>query len=397
MAQHHLPGGFKAGGVYCGIKTDPSKLDLALFVSDRPATAAGVFTKNQVCGAPVKVSRERVPTASARAVVINSGIANAATGQRGIEDAEWMTAQIAERIDCDPEAVLVCSTGVIGNFLSRDVLQSGLGSVVGAVTETPDGYLAGATGMMTTDTVPKQSVREVAVAGGTVRVSGACKGAAMIAPNMATMLGVVMTDAELTPDQADAFLREGVNKSFNSITVEGHTSTSDTVLLLANGAAGAGPLSDDDANKVADAILEVCLELAQAIIRDAEGAAHFVTIHANGFASETDARAICRMVAEDALVKTAVTGNDPNWGRIISACGRTSVKLTEENLSLRINGNLIYESGSPTDFDATVVSEAMAMGEVTFEIESDLGSESACFWTSDLTQEYVRLNSEYTT
>ncbi|MFK7818478.1 MAG: bifunctional ornithine acetyltransferase/N-acetylglutamate synthase, partial [Planctomycetaceae bacterium] len=318
-------------------------------------------------------------------------------GQRGIDDAEWMTAQIADKLGCGPEAVLVCSTGVIGNFLSRDVLQAGLSDVVEAVNDSADGYLAGATGMMTTDTVPKQSVRDVPVAGGTVRVSGACKGAAMIAPNMATMLGVVMTDAELTLEQADAFLRKGVDKSFNSVTVEGHTSTSDTVLLLANGAAEAGPLSADDLAKVEAAILAVCLELAQAIIRDAEGAAHFVTVQASGFATVEDARAICRMVSEDALVKTAVTGNDPNWGRIISACGRTSVKLTEENLSLRINGNLIYQSGAPTDFDAAVVSEAMATGEVVFEIESDLGNESACFWTSDLTQEYVRLNSEYTT
>lgn len=397
MSEHKLPIGFNAAGVYCGIKSDPSKLDLALFVTDRPATAAGVFTLNQVCGAPVKVSRARVPSTMARGVVINSGIANAATGQRGIEDAEWMTAEIASRIECEPEAVLVCSTGVIGNFLSREVLGSGFSSVVEGLTDSPAGYLAGATGMMTTDTVPKQSVREVTVSQGTVRVSGACKGAAMIAPNMATMLAVVMTDAELSAEQADAFLRDSVNKSFNSITVEGHTSTSDSVILLANGAAGTGPLSDADANAVATAVLKVCQELAQAIIRDAEGAAHFVTIHARGFGSVEDAREICRTVSNDALVKTAVTGNDPNWGRIISACGRTSVKLTEENLSLRINGTLIYERGGPADFDATAVSQAMATGEVEFEIDSDLGSDSACFWTSDLTQEYVRLNSEYTT
>ncbi len=397
MSEHQLPTGFKAAGVYCGIKSDATKLDLALFASDRPATVAGVFTQNQVCGAPVKVSRERVPSTTARAVVINSGNANAATGQRGIDDAEWMTAEIANRIDCEPESVLVCSTGVIGNFLSRDALSSGFSAVVDGLAATPAGYVAGATGMMTTDTVAKQSVREVSVALGTVRVSGACKGAAMIAPNMATMLGVVMTDAELTAQQADAFLRDGVNKSFNSITVEGHTSTSDSVILLANGASGTGSLNTADAKLVATAILEVCQELAQAIIRDAEGAAHFVTIHARGFASVDDAREICKTVANDALVKTAVTGNDPNWGRIISACGRTPVKLTEENLSLKINGTCIYKSGAPAEFDNAVVSAAMATREVVFEIDSDLGSEAACFWTSDLTQEYVRLNSEYTT
>lgn len=219
----------------------------------------------------------------------------------------------------------------------------------------------------------------------------------MIAPNMATMLGVVMTDAEFEPDRAQSVLADAVQQSFNSISVEGHTSTSDSVILLANGAAGTGPLNDDDQSKVEAAIQDVCTELAQAIIRDAEGAAHFVTIHARGFATVEDAREICRTVANDALVKTAVTGNDPNWGRVISACGRTSVKLTEENLSLRINGTSIYKSGAPAEYNNADVSSAMGTGEVVFEIDSDLGSESAIFWTSDLTQEYVRLNSEYTT
>lgn len=394
---YELPRGFRTAGVYCGIKTDPSKLDLALFVSDTPATAAGVFTQNQVCGAPVKVSQERVPTATARAVVINSGVANAATGEQGIRDAEWMTGEIAARIDCDPTAVLVCSTGVIGNFLPREALTSGLAAVVEKLDASPAAYLAGATAIMTTDTVAKQCIRDVPVQGGTIRVAGAAKGAAMIGPNMATMLAVVMTDAQLSSQQADAMLRHAVDESFNCISVEGHTSTSDSVILLANGASGTGALSDGDAAAVAAAIDAVCLELAQAIIRDAEGAAHFVTVHARGFAAKADAREICATVCNDALVKTAITGNDPNWGRIVSACGRTSVKLTEENLSLQINGTQIYKAGRPTEFDDAAVSAAMAAGEVLIEIDSDLGSASARFWTSDLTSEYVRLNSEYTT
>lgn len=397
MSDLQLPQGFSATGVYCGIKTDASKLDLALFASDRECAAAGVFTQNQVCGAPVTVSRERVPTSVARGVVINSGVANAATGHRGIDDAKWMTSEIAKRIGCPEDAILVCSTGVIGNFLSRDALGSGFDAVVNGLEATPAGYLAGATGMMTTDTVAKQCVRDVETTQGTVRISGACKGAAMIAPNMATMLAVIMTDANLTEDVVSVYLRSAVDLSFNSISVEGHTSTSDSVILLANGAANPEPLSPKDSDKVYCAIEEVCMELAQAIIRDAEGAAHFVTIHARGFKSISDAREICRTVANDALVKTALTGNDPNWGRIISACGRTSVKLTERNLSLTINGTKIYEHGAPTEFDPSVVSAAMATGEVVFEIDSDLGSDSARFWTSDLTQEYVRLNSEYTT
>lgn len=392
-----LPQGFRAAGIHCGIKKNQSKLDLALFVSDLPATAAGVFTQNQVCGAPVKVSRERVPAEAARAVVINSGIANAATGERGIEDARWMTGCIAAELECPNEAVLVCSTGVIGNYLPRAQLAAGLISIAQQLDATPAAFLAGATGMMTTDTVPKQSVRDVSVAGGSVRVSGAAKGAAMIGPNMATMLAVVMTDADLSPEAADGILRHAVDRSFNSISVEGHTSTSDSVILLANGASGTGELNPEDIAAVASAVDQVCLELAQAIIRDAEGAEHFVTVHARGFASAADAREVCRTVCNDALVKTAVTGNDPNWGRIVSACGRTPVKLTEQNLSLRINGTRIYEAGAPTDFDASAVSATMATGEVLIEIDSDLGDCSARFWTSDLTQEYVRLNSEYTT
>lgn len=397
MADQQLPQGFQANGVHCGIKSDAAKLDLALFTSDRQCVAAGLFTQNQVCGAPVKVSRQRVPADQVRGVVINSGNANAATGQQGIVDAEWMTAEVATRLGCEPESVLVCSTGVIGHFLPRQALASGFDSVVDGLTAEPSGYLAGATGMMTTDTVPKMCVRDVKLSGGTIRVSGVCKGAAMIAPNMATMLAVVMTDAQLTTDNSSQFLKNAVDSSFNSISIEGHTSTSDSVILLSNGAAGTGPLAADDAEKVYVAIEEVCQELAQAIVRDAEGATHFVTIYARGFETIRDAREICKTVADDALVKTAVTGNDPNWGRVVSACGRTSVNLTEENLSLRINGTLIYSCGSPAEYDNQLVSEAMSQGEVVFEIDANLGAAAARFWTSDLTQEYVRLNSEYTT
>ena len=218
----------------------------------------------------------------------------------------------------------------------------------------------------------------------------------MIAPNMATMLAVVMTDALIEASVADDMLRAAVADSFNSITVEGHTSTSDTVLLLANGASGV-TLSADGRDRLTAAVNEVCCELAQAIIRDAEGAEHFVTITARGFASHADAREIARTVANDALVKTAVAGNDPNWGRIVSACGRTAVRLTERNLSLHVNGELIFERGTPCPFDAARLSQSMASGEVEIEILSDLGDDAARFWTSDLTQEYVRLNSEYTT
>ncbi|HVJ87431.1 MAG TPA: bifunctional ornithine acetyltransferase/N-acetylglutamate synthase, partial [Caulifigura sp.] len=224
----HLPLGFSAAGVACGIKSDPTKLDLSLFVSDRPAAAAGVFTQNQVVGAPVKVSRSRVPSATVRAVVLNSGCSNACTGQRGIDDAEWMTAAVAEQVGCRAEDVLVCSTGIIGHYLPRQKLAEGIPAVAKKIAASEAGFLDAARGMMTTDTVPKQAVRTLELGGKTVTIAGACKGAAMIAPNMATMLAVVMTDVRLVPEGAQSFLSKAVATSFNCISVDQHTSTSDT-------------------------------------------------------------------------------------------------------------------------------------------------------------------------
>jgi len=234
--------------------------------------------------------------------------------------------------------------------------------------------------------------------GKTVTVSGAAKGAAMIAPNMATMLAVVMTDAVLSPEEADGMLRDVVDRSFNCINVEGHTSTSDSVILLASGATENGPLDDDGRQRLQSMLNEVTEELAMSIIRDAEGAGHFITVDVRGLATRADAHCIARTVADDVLVKTAITGNDPNWGRIVSACGRTGVELGEEHITLRINGTLIYQSGAPVEYDEAAVSDFMRDNrDVHIELDLTLGEQSARFWTCDLTQEYVRLNSELTT
>jgi len=396
MSEHPLPAGFRTAGLHCGIKSDPQKLDLALFVSDRPAAAAGVFTQNRVVGAPVKISRQRVPSATARGVVINSGNANACTGERGLADAAWMTEQLATAIDSDPQSLLVCSTGVIGHYLPREKLTDGIPRAVASLAESPEAFHNAARGMMTTDTFSKQSSRTIEIGGGSVTVSGAAKGAAMIAPNMATMLAVVMTDAALSPEQADSMLRHAVNRSFNCISVDGHTSTSDSVILLANGASGE-TASGSDGERLQRAIDEVCMDLAQMIIRDAEGAAHFITVDVEGLSTEADARRIAKAVAEGALVKTAITGNDPNWGRIVSAAGYAGVEFAETECSLWINDILIYDAGAPANYDAKAVSAAMKTGEVHIRLCFTLGSHSVRYWTSDLTAEYVRLNSEYTT
>jgi len=391
-----LPRGFQAAGVTCGIKASGNP-DLGLFVSTRPAIAAGVFTRNRVAGAPVIVSRERVPSASIRGVVINSGNSNACTGERGITDARQMTALVAERIGAQEEDVLVCSTGVIGRFLPLEKIESGIRDAADRLGKDPQHLLQAARAIMTTDTVEKIVTRTCEIEGITVTLTGICKGAAMIAPNMATMLGLIMTDALLPHDSVTDMLRTAVNLSFNNISVEGHTSTSDTVLLLANGAAGISCGSDHSLERFQSTLNEVCTELAKKIIRDAEGAGHFVTVNVQGLPTETDARLIAKAVCESPLVKTAVTGNDPNWGRIVSAAGYAGVPFQEQDLSLTLNGVVIYEAGRPAPFDEAALSTSMKSGTVTIDLQFRLGKAQVTYWTCDLTAEYIRLNADYTT
>lgn len=394
-----LPAGFRVAGVACDVKGNGSgKRDLALFVSDEPATSAGVFTTNLVNGAPVKVSRKRVGRMTTRAVLMNSGNSNACTGERGIADAEQMTAAVAKRLGCEADDVLVCSTGVIGRFLPMDRISAGLPEVLAALGVTEQSLDNAARAIMTTDTFPKVATRAVAVGGKVVRVTGVCKGAAMIAPNMATMLSLVMTDAYLTPGEADAAIRRAVGQSFNCISVDGHMSTSDTVLLLANGAAGVSPTSPDEQSAIQAAIDEVTSELARLIIADGEGADHEIVIDVTGLRTRDEAWRIARSIAESPLVKTAIHGADPNWGRIISAAGYAGVPLVDANMTLELNGFRLYEDGAPLPFDAAVVSASLRENRhVRIDLRFNLGSAGIRFWTCDLTAEYVRLNADYTT
>ncbi len=402
MAELELPLGFKTSGVACGVRGDSGRLDLALFVSDRPAATAGVFTQNLVCGAPVKVTRSRLPRATGRGVVINAGNANAATGERGLADAERMTECVARTLACSTDDILVCSTGVIGRFLPMSKIEAGIPLAAAALANTSVAFELAARAIMTTDTVSKQATRSAELVGSrgstTVRISGACKGAAMIGPNMATMLCVIMSDAELTPADLDASLRESVHHSFNCISVEGHTSTSDSVIVLANGAADIGPLTVASRATFQKLLDEVCTELATAIIRDAEGATHFITLDVTGARTREEAFRIAKTIADSPLVKTAIHGADPNWGRIVSAAGYAGVPLTEEDISLRINGLEVYRDGAPLPFDAKVVSDSIREHRDTHvELLLKLGSASVRYWTSDLTAEYVRINADYTT
>jgi len=393
-----VPLGFRLAGAHCGLKRNPTRHDMALIVSDQPAVAAGVYTTNLVYAAPVALNRQRTPSDSMRAIVINSGNANACTGDRGMEDARRMAELASQVADTSADQVLVLSTGVIGEFLPMDKITAGIASLADKLADDEQSLVDAARGMLTTDTVHKLAGRTVQCSTGELRIVGLAKGAAMIGPRMATMLGVVLTDAPLAKDDAQRLLAAAVDDTFNCISVDGHMSTNDTVLLLANGAAGGSPLEGDDLAAFAGALGEVCLDLAKAIPADGEGATHLVTIDVAGCRSRDDAHRIAKMVAESVLVKTAIAGADPNWGRIVSAAGYAGVPFDPRGVDLHLNGTLLYERGAPVRFDAAAVSASVREHRNTsIELTFREGNAAVRFWTTDLTAEYVRLNADYHT
>ncbi|MEM9353940.1 MAG: bifunctional glutamate N-acetyltransferase/amino-acid acetyltransferase ArgJ [Planctomycetota bacterium] len=398
--EHTIPKGFRMAGVHSGVKSKPEKQDLSLFVSDRPCVASGVFTQNIVHGAPVRLNRERTPGESIRGVVVNSGVANACTGEQGYRDTVEMARLTGEAIGCDAADVLVMSTGIIGTMLPMEKIAAGIQDASKQLSDSPDALTAAARGMMTTDTVHKVRSKEFEADGVQTRITGVTKGAAMIGPNMATMLGVVMTDACLTVEDAAELIRDAADESFNCISVDGHTSTSDTVLLLANGAASSGsqPLADRGLAQFRATLVEVCEDLAQSIPADGEGASHLITVEVHGCRTRGDAVTIARTVADSPLVKTAVAGADPNWGRIVSAAGYAGVPFDPKGVCLYLNEHLLYERGAPVPFDEQAVSESIAQNrDTSIVLLIGEGGDSARFWTTDLTAEYVRLNADYTT
>jgi glutamate N-acetyltransferase/amino-acid N-acetyltransferase len=393
-----LPQGFRAAAVYTGVKRKADKLDLTLIVSDRPAVAAGVFTQNLVFAAPVKLCRQRTPSEKIRAVVINSGNANACTGEQGDRDAAAMANKAAAAVGVDPEQVLVMSTGVIGELMPMEKILPGIDAAAQRLGASEDSLVAAARGMMTTDTRPKICSRTVQIDDRQICVCGIAKGAAMIGPNLATMLAVITTDATLSQADAHAGLHDAADESFNCISVEGHTSTNDSVLLLANGAAGGPPLAGTGLAKFQATLVEVCEFLAQSIPADGEGASHLITVEVHGCKTREDATQIARSIANSPLVKTAVAGNDPNWGRIVSAAGYSGVDFDPAKACLHLNGSLLYEHGRPVQFDGDAISAAMAADRNTgIVLLLEEGEASARFWSTDLTAEYVRLNADYHT
>ena len=393
-----VPKGYRLAGVSAGIKRSAEKLDLSLVVSDRPATAAGVYTQNLVFAAPVKLNRSRTPSTRIRAVVINSGNANACTGERGDRDAQHMAQLAAAACGALAEQALVLSTGVIGEFLSMEKIALGITAASQRLASDEAALMAAARGMMTTDTRHKVAGRRLQLAGHDVQITGLAKGAAMIGPRMATMLGLILTDATLEPTVAQQALTSAVEESFNCISVDGHMSTNDTVLLLANGAAGGPPVAAADLATFQEALGEVCGELARTIPADGEGATHLVTIEVRGCATRAAAHRIAKAVAESPLVKTAIAGADPNWGRIVSAAGYAGVPFNPTGVALHVNGTNLYRAGSPVAFNAASVSKSIHdQYETSIVLDFTEGTAAVRFWTTDLTAEYVRLNADYHT
>ena len=386
------PRGFRAAGIHCGIKRE--RADLALLVSDVPASAAGVFTTNRVQAAPVRYTRRAVAAGRAQAIVINSGNANACTGEPGLEDAAEMALLSAAALGLDRDLVLVASTGVIGVPLPMEAIRRGI--PLAAVTLEADGTAA-AEAIRTTDKFPKTAACRLEIGGVTVTIGGMAKGAGMIHPNLATTLCFLTTDAALPPAVLRGALQRAVAESFNSITVDGDTSTNDTVLLLANGQAGGAPITNGEAlTRFTAGLTLVAAELAKMVVKDGEGATKLVEIRVDGALSNAEAHQAAMTVANSLLVKTALHGGEPNWGRILAALGRSGVEMAEETTDVFFGELAIVRGGLgvPGVWDAAAA--ALEQKEVTIGIRLGVGNGAARAWTSDLSEEYVRINGSYT-
>lgn len=388
-----VPLGYRAAGVHGGIKR--RKPDVALVVSDRPAVVAGMFTTNRLAAAPVRYSRQVVARGVARAVVINSGNANACTGERGWRDAVAMAEATAQALGIAPEEVLVGSTGVIGVPLPMAAVRRGIALAAAALGR--DGGAAAAEAIRTTDAFPKTAALEVPLADGVVRVGGMAKGAGMIHPRLATTLAVLTTDAAVARGPWQALLGRAVDASFHAITVDGDTSTNDSVFALANGAAGVGPRTAADWEALAAGVTEVLQRLARLVVRDGEGAERVAVVRVRGAANDAEARAAAEAVATSLLVKTMLHGGEPNWGRVAAALGRAGVTIVEERLAIDFGEVPVVRGGVGVEGVAEAAAAALRREEVVLAIDLGLGAGCAEVWTCDLGSRYVALNGRYLT
>lgn len=389
--------GFKAGATYVGIKTfSEDKMDMGMLLSDIPCAVAGVFTKSSLVSPSVTVNRETIAAGgSVRGLVVNSGIANAGVGEQGYIDAKEMAAVAAAGLGVKPEEVLVFSTGVIGVELPMTLIKKG----VNEIKLSDDGGNLLARSMMTTDTRTKETGVTINLGGTEINISGVAKGSGMIHPNMATMLCFVATDAAVDQDFLRSILPDVADSTLNMLDIDGDTSTNDSLVVLANGAAGNTQLtsSSEDAGAFKDALTEVLVQLTRQLAQDGEGASKLIVAEVEGARNLADARMAAKTITSSLLVKSAVYGSDPNWGRLIMAIGRSGAETVESKIDLYINGVCIMEAGKPVPFARDAVVALMRGAEVTFGVNLNLADGRATSWGCDLTEEYVVINSAYTT
>lgn len=388
--------GFLATGSACGIKKN-GKSDLAMIYSESPATVAAVFTTNQIKAAPVQLSAKRVAVGSARAVVINSGNANACTGKRGMDDALKMTSLVGHHLGMPEALILVASTGVIGQYLPMEKITAGIETACRSLSV--DGGEEASRAILTTDTFAKEFSTTITLGGKAVRIGGMAKGSGMIHPNMATLLGFITTDAAISKEVLHQALAAACDRSFHCITIDGDTSTNDMVMVLANGRSGNKPITSlaGDGAKFAAALTQVCQELARRVVLDGEGATKFIQVTVKGATSFESGRQAAMAIARSSLFKTAMFGMDANWGRILMALGNSSVKINPEKVDVSFGGLKVAKAGCAVEF-----SEAKALGllkrkEVEVEVNLNLGKAEATVFTSDLSYDYVKINASYRT
>ena len=385
--------GFLAGAIHAGIKNE-NEFDLAILCSEVPCKAAGVFTANQIKSAPVVLSQKNISRGRAQAIVVNSGCANACMARQGLADARVMVNLTAAKLGISPEEILVASTGIIGVPLPMDKVRAGIPKI----KPTREGGHDFCRAIMTTDTKPKELAVRVDSKGTEFTIGAVAKGIGMIHPNLATMLCFIATDAVVSPDFLQAALQKAVDCSFNMVSIDGDTSPNDCVFLLANGLARNEPIDFDNGGDFQEALNAVCTHLAKSIAQDGEGANKLIEITVEGAEDQAGARQVARTIASSPLVKAAISGNDPNWGRIVAAAGRTATKVREDRLDVHLNNVCVMKQGCPTSFSREdMKSTWSASDSVLIRLCLHLGDGRATAWGCDLSEEYVRINSSYTT
>lgn len=393
-----LPKKFLLSTTRCGLKKAGE--DLAIIYSEVPAVAAAVFTQNLVQAAPVLVSRAHLRHKTHRAIVVNSGCANAVTGAEGLANSQATSQLVANLVGCDAREVLVCSTGVIGVQLDMMKLETGLRAAIPQLSQSGTAFANLANAIMTTDTRPKRSSRSFTVGGKRVTISGVAKGAGMIHPNMATLLSFVITDAAISKRALQAALKQAVNVSFNRVTVDGDTSTNDTLAVLANGAAGNNRIetaAGADYERFVKGLTEVCRDLAIEVARDGEGARKLITIQVKRAPNEKMAHRIAETIATSPLVKTAIAGEDANWGRILAAAGRAGVKFDIALVDIKLGKLLVAKQGRGLRFNEAEALEILKRDEITITVDLRQGQAEVTEWTCDFTEDYIRINADYRT